>query len=503
MIWYMRHVWFTNASKSLQGAKDAYSSWASDQATAVTLGTCAGTDDEGQPCPRTNTDKAPCPTGCTSTTFVSPWDIVGLRPPSQEAKDNDPVLPADHAYAGEDFSTLKTIKRTKGAGVDPFCYDHHNKNYVFFMDLGFFSFPKQSQLCKLERLKQEKWLDWRTKQVTIGTILYNANLDMYTRITVKFDLTIGGRISKWVDVHSHQIRHMYSTPGDAFRAVMEFVFLALLAKQWYDLVQEYRSKGRTAFFANSANLLNLMGQLMYFVNIIVWMMLCARTARWMLPEMSDYIEAYSGILYVIEEFDSVHNLFSLYKVFNTISILINIIRLFINMQFHERMGLVTKTIVYVWEDLCTVTNTNWYCILRVPPILCTKRMLPTAFFTWLILNTHTMRCTCITFAGIVSSQPRVLPSLFTLRSICPSCYLSPRLTLRPQITLPFSSSSPCSCSHSWAGTSSARTPTASATLPGPSIPSCLWPRGTAPTSPRCSGDGNHFSASYVYLHASQ
>ena len=378
-VWYMIHVWFTNASKSLQGAKDAYSSWASDQATAVTLGTCAGTDDEGQPCPRTNTDKAPCPTGCTSTTFVSPWDIVGLRPPSQEAKDNDPVLPADHAYAGEDFSTLKTIKRTKGAGVDPFCYDHHNKNYVFFMDLGFFSFPKQSQLCKLERLKQEKWLDWRTKQVTIGTILYNANLDMYTRITVKFDLTIGGRISKWVDVHSHQIRHMYSTPGDAFRAVMEFVFLALLAKQWYDLVQEYRSKGRTAFFANSANLLNLMGQLMYFVNIIVWMMLCARTARWMLPEMSDYIEAYSGILYVIEQFDSVHNLFSLYKVFNTISILINIIRLFINMQFHERMGLVTKTIVYVWEDLCTVTNTNWYCILRVPPILCTKRMLPTAF----------------------------------------------------------------------------------------------------------------------------
>ena len=218
--------------------------------------------------------------------------------------------------------------------------------------------------------------------MTIGTILYNANLDMYTRITVKFDLTIGGRISKWVNVHSHQIRHMYSTPGDAFRAVMEFVFLALLAKQWYDLVQEYRSKGRTAFFANSVNLLNLVGQLMYFVNIIVWMMLCARTARWMLPEMSDYIEAYSGILYVIEQFDSVHNLFSLYKVFNTISILINIIRLFINMQFHERMGIVTKTIVYVWEDLCTVTNTidiASYLQSSNPIAVRTTRMLPTTF----------------------------------------------------------------------------------------------------------------------------
>eukprot|EP00947_MAST-08B_sp_MAST-8B-sp1_P006223 g6223.t1 len=287
-----------------------------DLVAAITLGSCTGP----LSCPRTYTDMTPCPEGCTAKKFDSPWDIVSLRPPSEADKLADPILPPDHPYAGEDFNTLKTIRATKGVGFDPFCFDNIRDNYLFMMDLGFFSFPKSAELCKLDRLKQEQWLDWQTKEVKIGIILFNANLDMFTRVVVTFKLTIGGRIFKWVDVNSYQIRDMYSSGSDFFRLFLEVVFLTMLG-------------------------------LLYFGNIIVWIHLCTITARWVLPEMHDYLEAYDGIMYIIDRFDSVHSVFSVYKVFNSISIGLNVVRLFINMQFHSRMGLVTKTIVRVWEDL--------------------------------------------------------------------------------------------------------------------------------------------------------
>ena len=44
-----------------------------------------------------------------------------------------------------------------------------------------------------------------------------------------------------------------------------------------------------------------------------------------------------------------------YRVFNSISIVLNIMRLFVFFEFHDRMGLVTKTIARVWTDMCKAT----------------------------------------------------------------------------------------------------------------------------------------------------
>ena len=49
--------------------------------------------------------------------------------------------------------------------------------------------------------------------------------------------------------------------------------------------------------------------------------------------------------------DRISQDFGVYKMMNTVSILLNIVRLFLNLGFHERMGLVTATISRVWSDL--------------------------------------------------------------------------------------------------------------------------------------------------------
>eukprot|EP00947_MAST-08B_sp_MAST-8B-sp1_P006222 g6222.t1 len=318
----------------------------------VALGTCSGTiTATGASCPKLYTDVVACPAGCTSTLFKNAWEIMEVPKPLLSEKQSDPFLPETHAKAGYEFSHLLMERRTKGNGVDPFCFDHHRKSYYLFLDLGYFAFPKQSQLCRIDRLKQEMWLDHQTKEVTIGVLLYNANLDLYTKVEIRFDFTLGGRLFKWVDVSSHQIRNMYDTPGDYGRLILEILFLLLLGKQWHDTFHDMREQGSRQFFLKNSNLVNFIGQAVYFFNIVTWIILCVKMTGFILPEMEDYGEAYSSIGFVQDEFEEIHQIFDLYKVFNTISIILNIMRLYMNMEFHERLGLVTKTFYRVWDDL--------------------------------------------------------------------------------------------------------------------------------------------------------
>ena len=318
----------------------------------VALGTCSGTiTATGASCPKLYTDVVACPAGCTSTLFKNAWEIMEVPKPLLSEKQSDPFLPETHAKAGYEFSHLLMERRTKGNGVDPFCFDYHRKSYYLFLDLGYFAFPKQSQLCRIDRLKQEMWLDHQTKEVTIGVLLYNANLDLYTKVEIRFDFTLGGRLFKWVDVSSHQIRNMYDTPGDYGRLILEILFLLLLGKQWYDTFRDMTEQGSRRFFLKNSNLVNFIGQGVYFFNIVTWIILCVKMTGFILPEMEDYGEAYSSIGFVQDEFEEIHQIFDLYKVFNTISIILNIMRLYMNMEFHERLGLVTKTFYRVWDDL--------------------------------------------------------------------------------------------------------------------------------------------------------
>jgi len=90
---------------------------------------------------------------------------------------------------------------------------------------------------------------------------------------------------------------------------------------------------------------------MYFVNIIMWITCWRSMLGFNIPDARSYGNSFEALEFMYVQFDVIHSNFDLYKMSNTISILFNILRLFVFMEFHGRLGLVTKTLHAVWEDL--------------------------------------------------------------------------------------------------------------------------------------------------------
>ena len=87
---------------------------------------------------------------------------------------------------------------------------------MLYADLGYYSFPVETTMCKLEKLRMEKWLDYQTREVSMRFLLYNGNVDLFTQVKVTFDFKLGGRIIKKVDVVSQNIRDPCKFRGISF-----------------------------------------------------------------------------------------------------------------------------------------------------------------------------------------------------------------------------------------------------------------------------------------------
>ena len=158
----------------------------------------------------------------------------------------------------------------------------------------------------MEKLKKEKWLDYRTKQVEMQVLLYNGNVDIYTRIIVTFDFTLGGRIHKWVSVESLEIRNMYETRSDYIRLGFECAFVVFLLVNWRSLVDDVCAEGCRSFCRRPNNLVNIIGQVMYCFNIALWVIICLKMHEWMIPTTENYGDAYLAINHANDLFEELY-----------------------------------------------------------------------------------------------------------------------------------------------------------------------------------------------------
>jgi hypothetical protein len=148
---------------------------------------------------------------------------------------------------------------------------------------------------------------------------YNPNVDIYSRISVKFDLTLGGRIKKWVSVESVKIRNMYQPyTTDHIRLVLEILFLILLAINWMSLFRDLRDEGCRSFCMSPSNIVNLVGQVMYFGNIVAWLVINSKLGEWVIPRTQNYGDSYQSINHASDFFEELIVMFGWYKLLNSI-----------------------------------------------------------------------------------------------------------------------------------------------------------------------------------------
>ena len=194
-------------------------------------------------------------------------------------------------------------------------------------DLGLYGTPRQATLCHMKILQKQKWLDHATKEVNIRAVVYNGHLEIYSEVKLRFEFTRGGRIIKFLDLKSNQIRDMYTTPRDMFRLFLELNFLAFVV---YFTLTAVKQTIRVGFlkYLGEGGFIVLVGTLVNYANVLIWVLIATSTATFKLddkPELDHYAGAFDEMSL---SFEKIQSYYQLYQISNMASILLNILRSF-------------------------------------------------------------------------------------------------------------------------------------------------------------------------------
>lgn len=146
-------------------------------------------------------------------------------------------------------------------------------------------------------------------------------------------------------------RHTNSTPRGVLRFALELCFLC-----WYVLFSA--RLGRTAlrqgraFFDDGWNLIDLGSHLVLLFNIIMWIVYLREAGSVKLQNTQAFSEARVGAL--MAEFFAVRNvsrMYAWYTAGNVISLLLSLVRIFKLLRFHERLALVTTTVMEAGTEM--------------------------------------------------------------------------------------------------------------------------------------------------------
>jgi hypothetical protein len=150
--------------------------------------------------------------------------------------------------------------------------------------------PRDSATCILEQLNVQRWIDFQTKTVEVSFILYNGNIDVYTKTRIVFTQFEGGRIQKNLFMDSIKIRDNYSTGWDFARLVLEIAFVLGCLYFNSTIYRRVREVGFVKY-VQSGGWLNIFGQMLYVVNMVMWVMISIENTKFLPPDFQTFLIA--------------------------------------------------------------------------------------------------------------------------------------------------------------------------------------------------------------------
>eukprot|EP00947_MAST-08B_sp_MAST-8B-sp1_P002979 g2979.t1 len=233
------------------------------------------------------------------------------------------------------------------------CYDPKSRGYLMEVDVGLFQAPVKMHQCELEFAHKSHWLDFRTKEVRVSLLLYNGNLDLYSKVTVQFDISLGGSVESYLLIDTWRIRPTFydmSSAWDRTRLTLEIFFLLGVAGFLSLMILQIKRQGLFTYI-QTGGWINIVGQILYMANIGLWIQINIDSAKFKVPDMLLLMNAGAAFRTIEEDFAKLDGLNKVYNVTNQLSIFINMIRVINFFQFHERLSIVTKTIAVSLADL--------------------------------------------------------------------------------------------------------------------------------------------------------
>ena len=164
-----------------------------------------------------------------------------------------------------------------------------------------------------------------------------------------FKLTLGGRINKVLKIETLKIRNNYADGRDFFRLVLELIFVGGVIYFFWDAVKKTKKLGWV--YLEEGGWVNFFGTFLYTVNILLWIILSVENNKVKTPDAPRITQAPMEIQTFTRQFDSLSWVHAAYSLSNQASIFLNMVRVVVFLEFHNRLSIITKTLGACMADL--------------------------------------------------------------------------------------------------------------------------------------------------------
>ena len=222
-------------------------------------------------------------------------------------------------------------------------------------------------------LREGGYLDAKSKIIQVKLIMFNAELALYSIVTVRFDRTSTGSVDVSSSIHILKTDYYSKTSGDDKRMILEITFCVLLfilvvreIMELYGCMADLHSFrwGLYEYFLDWRNALDLANYGIHIYLITLWI----DFAAWCSGVESKYhffvyddINAYGrwlkagdGLVDALEMLDDLTTTTqkqSTYKELAAISSILVCVQLLKNLNFHPQFGLISRTLGYALMEL--------------------------------------------------------------------------------------------------------------------------------------------------------
>ncbi|GMI19680.1 hypothetical protein TrRE_jg11734, partial [Triparma retinervis] len=230
-------------------------------------------------------------------------------------------------------------------------------------------FPRtldRERVNKISLLLDDNYVDEYTTSLTTSMVLFNRKNDIFSFVKVsgtKVDNSIRWKLKTNVYTIDPVV---YSTDGkDVSRTIMEFLYLMslflLIVRELFELRQAIRHNGNIAgtliYATNFGNIIDCGNYAVQVISNVAWLNFALMAKGWE-PKLEyevfedpdgphAYFKAGDGLLDCVQVMNDVTEFSkarTLHKTMASISLVLCCIQMVKNLDFHPRMGLITRTI---------------------------------------------------------------------------------------------------------------------------------------------------------------
>jgi polycystin 2 len=227
-------------------------------------------------------------------------------------------------------------------GISGFGYDYGNGGYQIILPLD-----KIKAIKKINELKDNLWIDYRTRTISINLNIYNPNTNLINVVRILFELTENGRIDLLLRFYTMPYTIYKTLLGRFMFAGQVFYMLFILYYIWEEIVDIKLANNICQYLIDFWNIIDIINLVMHILTIVAYI-------NWLQDfEVIDDQKILLQSEKYIDLFDLAQKYYTI-AVFSAFNAFIGFLKIFKYLQLSHRLNVLWVTLKKAFWDISSM-----------------------------------------------------------------------------------------------------------------------------------------------------